>query len=165
MGGSRAQETARKKPGQLLKQGLAAMSQYLPQGGPSGSGELWTPRVTQYLVQVVLKQSRDLGVRNERELRTLAQSLDAMLTGNYLLAADTLMARFAAVELAAAESNNWAVPKHLELIPTASAGVASEKAKADAVREESTALRLRRAMGGAPGGGHQRKRPWGDAAE
>lgn len=123
------------------------MSQYLPQCAGGEYMRDWEPRVTQYLTNVLEKTGKDLGLRNERELRTLAQSLDAMLSSNYLLAADTLMARFQALELAAQEKN-WSVSQHLELIPSSRVGAVSEEAKADAARSELRAHRLRNALAG-----------------
>ena len=159
MGGSRAQDTARRAPGRILQEGLANMQQYLPQVTAGGNTSLFRPTVTQYLIQVLHKATKDLGRRNERELRTLAMALDAMLQSNYLLAADTLMARFTALELSVMDSN-WAVSQHLELIPKQAAGVASERAKAHAAREEATAARLRRntSRPGSGGGGQQQGR-------
>ena len=156
MGGSRAQETARRAPGKILFEGLANMRQYLPDSAATSADGMFKPMITQYLIQVLMKSGKELGRRNERELRTLAMALDAMLMPNYLLAADTLMARFTAVEMSLTDSN-WAVSQHLELIPKQSAGVASERARAQAAREESTAAKLRRSVRPASSGPSQQQ--------
>ena len=104
--------------------------------------------MTQYLTTVCEKSSRDMGVRNRRELRTLAEALDHMLEGNYLQAADMLMARFTSVELASTEQS-WAVSQHLELIPSSSSGAANETAKRAAAKEELTQAKLRKTMSGS----------------
>ena len=115
--------------------------------GAKNLGE-WDPRVTQYLTTVCEKSSRDMGVRNRRELRTLAEALDHMLEGNYLQAADMLMARFTSVELASTEQS-WAVSQHLELIPSSSSGAANETAKRAAAKEELTQAKLRKTLSGS----------------
>ena len=159
MDGSRAQRRAARSPGLTLKEGLAGMAKYLSRcvGGKT-LGE-WDPRVTQYLTTVVEKGGRDLGLRNRRELRTLAEALDHMLEGTYLQAADILMARFTSVELASQEQS-WAVSQHLELIPNASSGAASESAKWAAAKGELTQAKLRRTLagGGSSRDFHQRRR-------
>jgi hypothetical protein len=66
-----------------------------------------------------------------------------MLKGEYLRAADTVAARFAAVELAMREQN-WDLSQHLELIPGDQPQVVSNRAKTAAAREELEAARLRR---------------------
>ena len=58
----------------------------------------------------------DLGQRSRQELRTIAETVDAMLRGDVVHAADILMARFSAVETAAT-SKQWGIAKHLEIIP------------------------------------------------
>ena len=133
MDGSRAQRRAARYPGLTLKEGLSGMARYLPRcvgGVQLGS---WDPRVVQYLTTVVERGQKDVGMRNRRELRTLAEALDLLLDGDPLKAADVLMARFSSVELASADSS-WAVSQHLELVPGSMGGVASEAARHRAQR-------------------------------
>ena len=76
-----------------------------------------SPRVVRYLTTVVqVSAAHGVSVRNERELRTLAEALDALLTGDITRAADIVMMRFKAVELATT-SQDWSSAKFLELIP------------------------------------------------
>ncbi len=56
-------------------------------------------------------------MRNERELRTLSESMDALLRGQAGAAGDILMQRFKAVEAASAPDGSWAVSARYELIP------------------------------------------------
>ena len=74
-------------------------------------------------------------MRNVRELRTLAQSLDALLAGNLLLAADTLMQRFKSVELASIDQN-WSVAQHLELTPALAVAAVNDGERGAAAQEE-----------------------------
>ena len=127
------------------------MARYLPRcvgGVQLGS---WDPRVVQYLTTVVERGQKDVGMRNRRELRTLAEALDLLLDGDPLKAADVLMARFSSVELAAAEQSG-AVSQHLELVPGSASGVASEAAKHTASKEELLRQKLLTALGGKHGG-------------
>ena len=137
------------------------MAKYLPRcvGGKT-LGE-WEPRVTQYLTTVVEKNGRELGLRNRRELRTLAEAIDYLLEGSYLKAADVLMGRFTSVEMVAQEQS-WNVSQHLELIPTAGGGAASEVAKRAAAKEELALAKLRRVVSGTGSsrdGFHRRRSP------
>ena len=50
-------------------------------------------------------------------MRTIAEAVDALLTGDVVRASDVLISRFSAVELATT-SKQWNVAKHLELIPS-----------------------------------------------
>ena len=151
MDGSRAQRRAARYPGLTLKEGLAGMARYLPRcvgGVQLGS---WDPRVVQYLTTVLDRGPKDVGMRSRRELRTLAEALDLLLEGDPLRAADVLMARFSSVELASAEQS-WAVSQHLELVPGSVSGVASERAKHAASKEELLRQKLLTALGGKYGG-------------
>ena len=97
--------------------------------------------MVQYLTSVV--QISTLGVRNHLELQTIAQSLDALLRGEMLLAADTLTQRFKSVELAS-QSQSWSAAQHLELVPTLSVNATGGKEMKAATKEELTARRLQR---------------------
>ena len=75
-----------------------------------------------YLRQILATKS--MPPRFERELRTLAQSLYGLLSGDLLLVADTLINRFKACELAAEQG--WDIAEHLELIPGSDGHLATE---------------------------------------
>ncbi len=119
------------------------MAQVLPSGsGVRREGSLeedLTPRVVQY-INVGIDQET-IGLRNTRELMTLGQSLDALLAGDILLAADTLMQRFKSVELAG-NSRPWDVAQHLELVPATSASSLPQGELKAAAAEEKAARRL-----------------------
>ena len=82
--------------------------------------------MTQYLTTVVQAlKSREPGLRSERELRTLAEALDHLLSGNLAACGDTLMQRF---KVEPAGEAGWAVASRMELIPqpAVSAGPSEE---------------------------------------
>ena len=80
------------------------------------SGKL-TPIVTSYLTSVLQPAlGKDFHARNRQEMRTIAESVDSMLKGDLARAADILISRFSAVELAST-SKHWNVARHLEIIP------------------------------------------------
>ncbi len=75
-----------------------------------------TNYLTVGLAPSVAAQGKALSLRNEREMRTLAEAIDAILRGNLATAGDIMMQRFRACELNAIEGD-WQLAKHMELIP------------------------------------------------
>ena len=162
-GGGKAKRTAATRPGKLLRSGLRAMSQFLPQGAGGDHKNVdtndFTPRVVHYLNTV--SEGLGGGMRNVRELRTLAQSLDALLSGNLLLAADTLMQRFKSVELASIDQN-WSVAQHLELTPALAVAAVNDGERRAAAKEEFAVKKLDRMSRPGEAGRHgspPRRRP------
>ena len=94
----------RSPPGALLDSGLKTMKRSLDLGNHEGSGDRKqgpAPHVTQCLTTVALAlNGKELGLRAERERRTLAKALDHPLLGNMAACGDILIQRFTAVELA-----------------------------------------------------------------
>ena len=84
-------------------------------------------------------------LRNNRELRTLAEILDLLALGRVLESGDVVAQRFRAVELASADGT-WQLARHLELIPEARVSVTSTEARAEAARLERLETKVR--MGG-----------------
>jgi hypothetical protein len=127
------------------------MSQYLPRCVGGVEMKPWDARCQQYLA-TVLEPSTGMNLRSRRELKTLAVAIDLLCDGHTLSAADVLMSRFQAIELA--QESSWEVGQHLELIPLAKSGAVPEADVRVAAREELRAHRLRQAMGKGKG------RPW-----
>ena len=133
-------------------EGLRSMSQYLPPGARSSPHRDFEPRVVEYLTTVLeTKKDRELGVRNSRELRTLAQAIDAVLSGDLLFGVDTLMQRFKAVELAS-QDQGWHLAEQLELIPVQSVSSVNEQERQAAATEF---LKLKRLENHARGSGQR----------
>ncbi len=92
-----------------------------------------------------------MGRRGERELRTLSLAIDFLVSGEVARAADLLMQRFKAVELAAVSEAGWQVAQHLELIPSSEVTATGEDELRSAARFERDVVRYRRR--GAPHAG------------
>ena len=115
------------REGELLKNGVSLMTKALA-ARPGGTdlrldedqGGMPMSVVTTYLTTALapslVSQGKTIGVRNERELRTLAEALDAFLRGRMAHAGDILMQRFRACEMSLMESS-WEAAQQLELIP------------------------------------------------
>lgn len=113
-------QKAKKRPGKLLRKGLEQMSQYLAArvGESDDVGETWREqRVGAYLSQVLFTQHppREIGVRNTRELITLGECIDLLMSNELPRLGDVLMQRLKAVE--ASLSEGWTVASQQELIP------------------------------------------------
>ena len=125
------------------------MQRYLaPMGAPecalgdAESPEL-QPLATRYLT-TVLQQAKgsSLGVRSERELRTMSEALDCLTKGEVARCGDILMQRFRAVEAAAVGPGGWNVARHMELIPTQTVSSSTTQASRMALREELEDLKF-----------------------
>ena len=96
------------------------------------------PIVTKDLVTVLATtKAGSVSMRNERELRTISESLDALLTGNLARSGDILLQRFKAIE-ASVNDSSWAVARHCELIPEPETSITTF-----AEREHAAKLELR----------------------
>ena len=140
-----ASEVARRHPGKFLFSGLVEMEKFLrSREGGGVKGDVLNNRVLAYLNLVFLAAhpSRELGVRTTRELRTIAEAIDALLEGDLCRVGDLLMQRFKAIETATSDGT-WAVAKHLELIPPMECSVSTEVELEAATKQELRRLTLR----------------------
>ena len=98
---------------------------------------------TAYLTRVLGPQSTPtLPLRAERELRTLAEAVDSLMTGKVQVALDILAQRFRAVETSLRVEGGWALARHLEVIPEARAGTVTQGLRAVMADAERRAQRL-----------------------
>lgn len=130
-------EKARRHPGRLLRSGLEQMAKFLAaragsEGEPEGS---WRQqKVSAYLNQVLFNQHppSSIGMRNARELVTLAEGLDLLMEEDFARLGDLLMQRMKAVE--ASLSEGWSVANYQELIPPPKATLTTDQERAFATR-------------------------------
>ena len=102
------------------------------------------PNVKRYLTTILkVTRGREFSVRSERELGTLAEALDALLSGNIARAGDTLIQRFKALEWTAGNKAPWSVAEHLELIPAGDRGIVSRGERAIAQDIEIKECKMR----------------------
>ena len=76
-----------------------------------------------------------VGLRNARELKTIAAIIEAILQGRILTALDIAVQRFKAIELSI-EEGKWTNARWLELIPVNTVGTYDRADLRDARREE-----------------------------
>jgi len=136
---------------QMMKKALAAR-----QGGGEMSAEMkdelsaFQGVVTNYLTvglgPSAASQGKPLGIRNEREMRTLAEGIDAMLAGDLGRAGDILMQRFRACEVNLLEGD-WGMAKHLELIPAHQISCVPNGMRQEMMKEQRLADKLARGSG------------------
>ncbi|CAK0843927.1 unnamed protein product, partial [Prorocentrum cordatum] len=93
------------------------------------------PLVDTHLTAVLLPASGDRGLRNTRELKTLALAIDHLLSGRICEAGDLLAQRFRAVE--ASHQEGWAVARHLEVIGDTAVPSLTDREREVAVRQET----------------------------
>ena len=129
------------------------MEKYLGERGGASSED--AGRMVSYLTSIVHGHvpPSQLGARSSREMRTLAEALDALKGGRLPQLADLLMQRFKSLEVAALDGN-WAVASKLELVPEAPLGLASPEERLAAQAAQRQAIKLKdgtRRMSGGRG--------------
>ena len=88
-------------------------------------------------------------LRTARELRTVAECLDALFSGKLGRLGDILTQRVKALEVAHG-GGNWGLAQELEVIPAQSSCLVSERERREAVRSHRLSQRF------APGAARQR---------
>ena len=136
---------SKQNPGCLLRSALKEMSRYLAARGEAGREDPSQGRVLGYLHQILLPQYPKAGIRNQRELTTVATALDFMLEGELGRAGDLLAQRFKALEASLAAEGSWSVARHHELIP-GQASLSTKAEQTEAAKAELRASKLRQAL-------------------
>ena len=109
---------ARRAPGKPLRTAVSQVKKFLvgQQGVSAVETEKLAALFTPHLTAALLPSLGDkAGLRNVRELRTLAELLDLLIKGNLTGLGDLLAQRFKAEEMAP-QDGNWSVSRHLELL-------------------------------------------------
>ena len=130
-------EKAKRHPGKLLRSGLEQMSRFMNtrSGDDLAPSVSWREqRVNAYLNQVLFNQHpvSSMGMRNSRELVTLATAIDLLMEEQFASLGDLLMQRLKAVE--ASLSEGWGVANFQELIPPPRATLTTDQERAFAAR-------------------------------
>eukprot|EP00971_Amphidinium_carterae_P044016 866021-Amphidinium_carterae.1 len=149
-GDNRIMKIAEERPGELTKETLKKMKEYLSlcdEETSDRSVDPWRPLVTCYL-NTILLPSTDINLRNVRELVTIARCADCLLRGELERGLDVIMQRFKAVETAHFEGS-WSGAKHLELVPDARVSAVPPKERRAAGSAERADMKLKAMMAGS----------------
>ena len=148
-GGQDLLRLAQKKPGRLLRDALVEMSKFLAEREDDSAGaELWQGRkVMSYVSQVLLvtHPPQKIGIRNHREVISVAMALDYLLAGKTAEAGDLLVQRLKALETSFGEGG-WSTARHQELIPAVGASMTNQAEREGAAKAELRNLKLRQAL-------------------
>ena len=140
------QTMGRAQPGNLYLSGLEEVKKFI--SAREGASEAdqdsaLPPKLVSYLTSIFHGSHpiKECGVRNSRELRTLAEAIDALGYGQLPQLGDLLMQRFKAVQTSVTDGG-WHLAKRLELIPEEGDSVVSFEEKRLAARDELLHLKL-----------------------
>jgi hypothetical protein len=142
---SQIQAMAVAQPGRLYEQGLREIQRFLGcRVGPEAVGT--AALMVSYLTAIFHGRypPEKVGIRTSRELRTLAEALEALSRGDLPSLADLLMQRFKALEVSV-QDGSWATAQRLELLPAKDVGLASAEEQRAAARSELLHLKLEEA--------------------
>ena len=135
---------AERTPGSLWSSAVSEIESYLGQRGVALPAEMKEPsKFVTYLTAVFhgMYPQEKIGPRSSRELRTIAEALDALGSGNLPKTADLLVQRFKAVE-ESVRKGNWDDSSFLELIQRDSVGLTSTQERLAAQRGRLLDMRL-----------------------
>ena len=110
-------QVAAKCPGLLSEQALAKMSEFVYTQTGDDEGD-HAPIFLKYLLNVFIPQNpiKNIGVDVYREMRTVCEAADALVSGKTIYALDILAQRFKALQMYTVDKS-WSGARWLELIP------------------------------------------------
>ena len=139
------QTEARIRPGNLYQAGLEETRRFLSarEGANGRVDEEAPPKMLNYLTTIFhgAHPAKECGIRTARELRTVAEAIDALGAGQLPELGDLLMQRFKALQTSVADGG-WHLAKRMELIPDEADTVASFEERRLAARDELLHLKL-----------------------
>ena len=149
------QQVARAQPGFLYDLGLTEMDRYISaRSGASGteSAAQDSRQAVNFLLSIFhgTHPPEKVGVRNCRELRTLAEAIDGLTRGDLPAVGDLLMQRFKALT-ESVNDGSWSVARRLEVIPDTRVSLASLDERRSAAKSELLNSRLDDALAKAGG--------------
>ena len=132
--------------GTLMQNGVQLMARALSMHQRGGSGvpsvdtqggdlhDVVTTYLTTAMIPGAAAAGQHMGIRTIREMRTLAEAMDAIIRGEPAKAGDILMQRFRAAEMAVSDGH-WTLAQHLELIPETTVSSIPLGMRAELIRE------------------------------
>ena len=146
--GSRIAQLAAAAPGTLLEAGLDEVRKFLvARGGvDEQAAARLAPMMVTYLrtVWATSHKAGEVSMRNSAELEVLAESMDALLSGNLEQLGDLLMQRFKAVQVAG--THGWKLAGELDLSNKGDVTLVSPEEMAAAADARRRALKLEEAV-------------------
>jgi hypothetical protein len=135
----------RRRPGRLAARFIDTLTTLVGERGLGQTEEVVKPVATTYLLTVffVHHPPRELGLRTERELRTLMLCIDHLIRGDVGRCLDVLCQRVKALERSVIDQT-WTTARWLELIPTSDSMLVSREEAREAIRENEAEARVRR---------------------
>ena len=146
-GPSGIQLAAQREPGLLYQKGLESMTRFLrARGGPGSENAVLAPKLVGYLTAILHGHVpvEKMDGRDVRELRTIAEALDALQEGQLAEFADLLMQRFKSIEHRVL-SGSGALEDHLELIPPKFEGLVGRSEQMMAMGQQYKLLKVKEA--------------------
>ncbi|CAK0821418.1 unnamed protein product, partial [Prorocentrum cordatum] len=138
-------KTRRKSAGQLSEDTLQRMARLLGTLAASDFSDAACRAIVQaYVHQIMFNEfpRQKIGLRNSREIETLALAADHLLRGGQAVALDVVMQRLKALERSLVDEN-WTVARWRELMPTGGAQLASRAEATAALKLEESERKLR----------------------
>ena len=153
-GHARLLDYARHHPGRLADRSLKKMERLVSCRGETDRGPDQLPvAAEQYLLRVMRPRFPAMGIRNDRELSTVARALDHLAAGEVSRAADVLAQRFKALSKSVADGGTWANAQYIELLEAETPTLLDE----DEERLITAQVALRRRIDGTQQEG---RNPW-----
>ena len=145
-------QVVRKLLGSLTASTIVSIARQV--GNAQGAGELEAAANIQrlavsYLDRASLAQAGPkFPVAAEKELRTLAEASDVLMSGQMMAAMDIIRQRFRAVETSILEEGGWSVARHLEVVPDTKVSLVTPGLRAMIAAEERQSHRVRQDLVG-----------------
>ena len=135
-------ELAQESPGQLFQEGVREVHRLLGHRGVASENE--AASLVTYLTSVFhgSYSQESVGVRTTKELRTIAEALDLLQSGDLPTLGDILMQRFKSLELSVID-RSFATGSKLELTPERLVGLSHPREQRLAAKERLQELRLK----------------------
>ena len=133
---TRVRQVARKHAGSLEASTTVSFARQIRHAQATGELEAAASvrrLAVSYLNRALLDQA---GPRfpAERELRTLAEAFDALMSGQIMTAMDIIGQRFRAIEASILEEGGWSVARHLDVVPETRVDYTGEEIKLPEVK-------------------------------
>eukprot|EP00435_Cladocopium_sp_Y103_P048232 s510_g14.t1 len=137
---------SQKHPGRLLKVAMKEMKRYLGDlSAGTGEEEDWSRyKMMGYVNQILFMRHppSQIGVRNQREVVTLAAGVDLLLQGKLAELGDLMIQRLKALESSFSDQS-WMTARHQEIIPPVGASLTGELERRQAARLELSNAKLK----------------------